>query len=200
MASRKRLRWLRFYGLWLKEAAPPSLNLADWLVAAVGVLAPLFIWFIKARTSNLDTELEALLTDLQWMIPAVAFGGIFVFRMVAAPYHLYRAIADERDRLIIEDDEIAVELSRFYNEGGRLQTEHIEKDGLEDWKERAQVWETKVIEYVQRNLGAVDARLFALIYYQGSRFEHAADEEHQAELGFLYARLQHIHQMIERRR
>ena len=200
MASPKRFRWLRFYWMWIRAAAPPSLNLADWLAAAVGVLAPLLIWFVRARTSNLDAELETLLADLQWMIPAVAVGGIIVFRMLAAPYHLFRSMEDERDRLVVEDDEVTIKLAEFHLLGGLLHSQDIGEDGFPEWQKTVKKWEGLVHSYVKDHLGTVDAHLFNLRYSAGTDWKRAVSAEHRAALNVLWASLQSLREMIERRR
>src|SRR5438045_3391486 len=77
-----RLSWWRFYWLLLLEVLEHPWKWTDSIATLLGIIIPLIIHF--------RPKMEARMTPLVWEIPVGVFATLGVFRVMSAPFLLYR--------------------------------------------------------------------------------------------------------------
>jgi len=76
-----------YYNLWWKTAFRKAWDAANTISLVVGILVAFLVWLSP------DRELFGL--QLTWLLPLVAFGPTLLYRLIEAPYLIFKAHESE---------------------------------------------------------------------------------------------------------
>ena len=90
----------RFFWLWLQTAFRHAFGRADAIAGFLGMSLP--------ALARLNSEWRDALAELSWQIPLGLFGGLFVVRLVLAPYWMYREVQSQQEQVEPNDPRVRV--------------------------------------------------------------------------------------------